>query len=144
MNVVRPYFRRVDDVKYCIITGVHGDTASHFCGALKTAVLVPPAQHSGTLQTQPPTPSEPRAFTRARPGLPPPETAELEVTSKPPPAMCKAYAKASLEVSFDGLDVFGSMLSARISSALDQFCEEIKSVVSSPDERGKHNLKLSS
>ena len=95
--------------------GGGGDKASHFCGALKTAVLTPPAQHGGTLQTQPPTPSEPRVFTRARAGLPPPETAELEVTSKPPPGMRKAHAKASLAVSFDTLDVFDSMLSARLS-----------------------------
>ena len=39
MNVVKPYFRRVNDVKYCIITGIHGDKESHLCGALKTAVL---------------------------------------------------------------------------------------------------------
>ena len=47
MNVARPYFRRVDDVKYCVITDIHGDKTSHFCGAFKTAVLKPPAQHGG-------------------------------------------------------------------------------------------------
>ena len=121
MNVVRPYFRRVDDVKYCIITDVCGIKASDFCDTLQTAVLKSPAHHSGTLQTSSPTPWELRVFTRARSGLPPSETAELRVTSKPPPAMCKAYAKVSLEVSFDGLDVFENMLSVRISSALEQF-----------------------
>ena len=136
---MRSYFRRVNDVKYCIITGIHGDKTSHFCDALKTAVLTSPAQHDETLQTPSPTPSESRVFTRARPSLSPSETAELEVTSKSSPAMCKAYAKVSLTVSFSAL-----MSSVRISSALEKFCEEIKSVVSSQDEIVKHKLKLSS
>ena len=63
--------------------------------------------------------------------------------SKAPPAMCRTHAQESPGRSFCAVDDSEGMLSARISSAAAQIAEEIKHVVSIPDDAGKKNIQLS-
>ena len=51
--------------------------------------------------------------------------------------MRRAHAQASRGGSFEAVDDFESMLGARISSTVEQFAEELKSVVGGFAEAGK-------
>ena len=56
--------------------------------------------------------------------------------------MCSSPAKSSLATSFDAVDDFERISSARISSAVEQFAEEIRSDVNSTDDAGMQKGEL--
>ena len=144
MNVARSYFRRVDDIKYCVITGIHGDKTSHFlwysqnsCSEVSCTTqwdvtdvvsntVRAPCIYSSAIR--------PVTFRGSGAG------GHIQIIT----SYVQSLREVSLTVSSDPLDVFESILKRQNQLDVDQFCEEIKSVVSSPVEIDKHKFKLSS
>ena len=112
----------------CIFTGIQCDEALYVCGAVRTLVKARLAKHGETTLA---------------PGPPPYETVKLEVTFTSA-ASCVQSERESRPgwfffASFGDLE--GTLID-RISPAVEEIAEEIRSVVRGPDEAGKHKVEL--